>query len=110
MSGKIGIGLAGLGTVGTGVLDLLARNGAEIEARTGKKLEVVAVTARSNSKIRGGHDLSGLIWAESPQALAVHPDVDVFVELIGGDGDPAHSAVKEALAAGKSVVTANKAL
>ena len=71
MSGKLRIGLAGLGTVGTGVLDLLARNGAEIEARTGKKLEVVAVNARSKGKTRGGHDLSGMAWADSPQALAV---------------------------------------
>ena len=110
MVAKLRIGLAGLGTVGTGVLDLLARNGNEIEARTGKKLEVVAVTARSNSRVRGAHDLSGLVWAENPQALAVHPDVDVLVELIGGDGDPAYASVQAALAAGKSVVTANKAL
>jgi homoserine dehydrogenase len=49
-------------------------------------------------------------WASSPVALAAEPGIDVFVELMGGEGDPAHAAVTAALKAGKSVVTANKAL
>ena len=110
MSGILKVGLAGLGTVGTGVLDLIARNGEELAKRTGRKIVVSAVTARSKNLKRGAHDLSGLIWADDPQALAVHPEVDVFVELMGGEGDPAKSAVLAALAAGKPVVTANKAL
>lgn len=110
MSGILRIGLAGLGTVGTGVLDLIAQNGPEIARRTGKKPVVTAVTARSRQKMRGKHDLSGLVWAESPEALAVHPQIDVFVELMGGEGDPALGAVKAAFGAGKPVVTANKAL
>ena len=110
MAEVLRIGLAGLGTVGTGLLDLIARNGAEIAARTGRRPEVVAVTARNRTPKRGDHDLSGLAWAESPVALAARPDIDVFVELIGGEGDPAFGAVKAALSAGKPVVTANKAL
>ena len=67
------------------------------------------MTARSRTRKRGV-DLDGIAWAKSPLAVATDPDVDCFVELIGGDGDPALSAIEAALAAGKSVVTANKAL
>jgi len=67
------------------------------------------VTARSKGKKRNA-DLRKIRWVTDPQRLAVDPEIDVFVELMGGDGDPARSAVEAALAAGKSVVTANKAL
>src|SRR5262249_27770625 len=72
-------------------------------------IEVAAVTARSKSKKRDV-DLRKIRWVASPRELAVDPGIDVFVELIGGEGDPARSAVEAALRAGKSVVTANKAL
>ena len=72
-------------------------------------MRVVAVTARSKAKKRG-IDLRGIDWAKSPLALATDPNIDCFVELMGGSGDPALSAIEAALKAGKSVVTANKAL
>lgn len=103
------VGLAGLGTVGAGVVRMLARQEAAIAARTGRHIKVVAVAARDRAKDRG-IDLSGLRWHEDPVALARDPDIDVFVELMGGEGDPAKSAVMAALEAGKAVVTANKAL
>ena len=67
------------------------------------------MTARSKAKKRG-IDLKGVTWAKSPLALATDPDVDCFVELMGGADEPALSAIEAALKAGKSVVTANKAL
>jgi len=69
----------------------------------------VAVTARSKAKKRA-IDLNGIAWAKNPLALANNPDVDCLVELIGGSGEPALSAIETALKTGKSVVTANKAL
>ena len=110
MSDPLKLGIAGLGTVGTGVLDLIERHGEAIAARTGRRVVVTAVSARSKSKPRGGHDLSRFRWHDDAVTLAADPSIDVFVELIGGDGDPARAAVQAALKAGKSVVTANKAL
>jgi homoserine dehydrogenase len=72
-------------------------------------VRVVAVTARSKAKKRSV-DLRGIDWVKSPLALATDPRVDCFVELMGGAGEPALSAIEAALKAGKSVVTANKAL
>ena len=110
MTSTLRLGLAGLGTVGVGVLDALARHGEAIAARTGRRLEVAAVSARTKGKARGGHDLGRCQWFDDPVALAASPAIDVFVELMGGEGDPAHAAVKAAVAARKPVVTANKAL
>ena len=109
MVAPLKVGVAGLGTVGTSVLRLIAQERDLIAARCGRPIEVVAVTARSRGKDRG-LDLRKLRWAADPVALANDPKIDVFVELIGGDGNPAHAAVTAALKAGKSVVTANKAL
>jgi len=109
MSAPLKVGLAGLGTVGATVVRLIARQREALAARCGRPIEVVAVTARSRSKDRG-LDMNGLRWVERPALLAKDPGIDVFVELMGGEGDPAKSAVEAALAAGKSVVTANKAL
>ena len=72
-------------------------------------VEVVAVSARSHGKDRGV-DLRQIKWFDDPMTLARSPDIDVFVELMGGADDPANGAVKAALTSGKSVVTANKAL
>ncbi|MFG1428188.1 homoserine dehydrogenase [Roseixanthobacter glucoisosaccharinicivorans] len=105
----LNVGLAGLGTVGVGVVKMLERQSAEIAARTGRTVKVVAVSARDRARDRG-IDLSGVRWFDDPVALANDAGIDVFVELMGGEGDPAKAAVAAALAAGKPVVTANKAL
>ena len=109
MAEPLKIGLAGLGTVGTTVVDLLERGRDKLVARCGRPIEVVAVSARSRSKKRA-IDLKKFRWIADPAALAADPAIDVFVEVIGGAGDPARRAVETALAAGKPVVTANKAL
>jgi homoserine dehydrogenase len=109
MAAPLKVGLAGLGTVGATVVRLIERQQAALAARCGRPIEVAAVSARSRAKDRG-LDLKRLRWVDDPAALAADPDIDVFVELMGGDGDPAKAAVEAALAAGKSVVTANKAL
>ena len=103
------IGVAGLGTVGAGVLRVLHDSADLITARAGRPIRVVAVCARDQSRDRG-LDLSGLHWHGDPVALAADPDVDVVVELIGGTDGPALALVRSALAQGKPVVTANKAL
>ena len=109
MVAPLKVGIAGLGTVGAEVVRGIEQQGRILTARCGRGVRVVAVTARSRARKRGV-DLDGIAWAKSPLAVATDPDVDCFVELIGGDGDPALSAIEAALAAGKSVVTANKAL
>ena len=78
--------------------------------RAGRPVVVTGVSARQRAKSRGGHDLNKIAWVEDPVTLASSPDIDVFVELIGGEGDPARKAVEAALKSGKHVVTANKAL
>jgi homoserine dehydrogenase len=103
------IGLAGLGTVGLSVLQLLDRQKLALYGRTGRSIEIVAVSARDRHRPRG-YDLSRLRWVDDPVALAQSPDIDLFVELIGGGEGPARQAVEQALTSGKSVVTANKAL
>ena len=103
------VGLAGLGTVGASVVRLITQQSTALTQRCGRPIEIIAVTARSRGKNRG-IDLKSLRWAADPLKLATDPEIDVFVELIGGAGDPARSAVAAALKAGKSVVTANKAL
>ena len=103
------VGLAGLGTVGIALLRLLEQQREALIARCGRGIEAAAVSARSRSKDRGV-DLKGMRWVDDPVKLAADPDIDVFVELMGGEGDPAKAAVEAALGAGKPVVTANKAL
>jgi homoserine dehydrogenase len=103
------IGLAGLGTVGAGVLRLLNENGAALKQRCGRAVEVTAVSARSRGKDRG-IDIYGLEWFDDPSELAASEAIDVFVELIGGEEGAAKAAVETALRAGKHVITANKAL
>jgi homoserine dehydrogenase len=109
MSKPLSIAVAGLGTVGAGVLQLLAGNADIIAARAGRPVVVGAVSARNRSRDRGVK-LDGLRWYDDPVALATDPGTDVVVELIGGSDGPARALVEAALAAGKPVVTANKAL
>lgn len=103
------LGIAGLGTVGVGVLKMLRRNANLISARTGRDVVVSAVCAQSRSKDRGVA-IDAFAWEDDPVALATRDDVDVFVELMGGSDGPAKAATEAAIAAGKDVVTANKAL
>ena len=109
MVAPLKIGIAGLGVVGTSVVHLIEQQREALAARCGRRIEVVAVSARSRGK-RRGIDLKQLRWVADPVELARDAELDVFVELVGGEGDPARAAVVAALAAGKSVVTANKAL
>jgi len=109
MVAPLRVGIAGLGTVGAEVVRLIERQGRVLSARCGRAIRVTAVTARSKAKKRD-LDLGGVTWAKGPLELAADPDVDCFVELMGGAGEPALSAIETALKSGKSVVTANKAL
>lgn len=101
------LGLAGLGTVGTGLLQLLAERPAF--APGGCRIEVTGVSARSRSRPRAT-DISAYRWYDDPVALAASDDIDLFVELIGGSDGSAKAAIEAALNAGKPVVTGNKAL
>ncbi len=103
------IAIAGLGTVGAGVVDLLTRNQELIARRAGQPIEVVAVSARDRGRDRGV-DLSPYRWVDDAADLAGANDVDVVVELIGGSDGVAKALTEGALGRGKSVVTANKAL
>jgi homoserine dehydrogenase len=103
------LGLAGLGTVGTGVVKIVQSHADLIAARAGRPVAITAVSARSRGKNRSA-DLSAYAWEDDPVALATRPDVDVFVEVMGGHEGAAKDATEAALAAGKDVVTANKAL
>jgi homoserine dehydrogenase len=109
MVAPLNVGIAGLGTVGAEVVRLIEQQGRTLSARSGRGVRVVAVTARSKAKKRG-FDLRGIDWAKDPLTLASDPGIDCLVELMGGSGEPALSAIEAALKSGKSVVTANKAL
>jgi homoserine dehydrogenase len=103
------VGVAGLGIVGASVLRLLERQRRTLELRTGRAIIVTGVSARARGRDRG-MDLSDAEWHDDPVSLAQSGGIDLFVELIGGAEGPALEATKAALAAGKSVVTANKAM
>ena len=109
MTDGLKLGLAGVGTVGSGLLRLLAAREGELAARAGRPIEVVAVSALDRRKNRDV-DISGFRFVDDPVALAKDPAIDVFVELIGGEGGVAKASIEAALASGKHVVTANKAL
>ena len=109
MVAPLKVGIAGLGTVGAEVVRLIENEGKALSARAGRGVRVVAVTARSQAKKRS-LDLRGVTWVKDPVALATSEAIECFVELMGGAGEPALSAVEAALKSGKSVVTANKAL
>jgi homoserine dehydrogenase len=109
MTTPLRIALAGLGTVGAGVVKLLNANAALIERRAGRAIEIVAVSARDRTRDRG-IDLSRFAWTDDTADLARRDGVDVVVELIGGSDGPALTLARTALSAGKSFVTANKAM
>jgi homoserine dehydrogenase len=109
MKAPLRIGIAGLGTVGAGVVKLLAEHGRLLSLRGGRPLKLVAVSARRKARKRD-IDVSRVRWESNPMALATAPDIDVVVELIGGSSGVARRLVQTALRSGKHVVTANKAL
>jgi len=109
MQDVLKVGIAGLGTVGASVVRLIAKRDNRLAEAAGRHIRVTAVSARSRGKDRG-IDLAGARWFDDAVSLAADPDIDVFVELMGGAGDPAKAAVETALESGKAVVTANKAL
>ena len=109
MPAPLRLGLAGLGTVGIGVVKIVQRHADLIAARAGRPVQITAVSARDRSKPRDA-DLSAYAWESDPVALARRDDVDVFIEVMGGADGPAKHATEAAIAAGKDVVSANKAL
>jgi len=109
MSDPLRLGIAGLGTVGAGVLKIVRRAAPMLTSRAGRPIAVSVVSARDRTRDRGV-PLDGFAWEDDPVTLARRPDVDVFIELMGGSDGPARASVEAALKAGKDVVTANKAL
>jgi len=109
MADALKIGIAGLGTVGASLVRILQDRREMLATTCGRAIEITAVTARDRSKDRGV-DISNAAWFDDAVSLAANADIDVFIELMGGSGDPAYAAVKTALGRGIHVVTANKAL
>jgi len=109
LSAPLRIAIAGLGTVGAGVLAVLRRNGDLLAQRCGRPLQVVGVSARRRNRDRG-MPLDGITWYDDAVAMASQADTDVVVELIGGADGVAMGVVEAALGRGRHVVTANKAL
>ena len=102
------VGLLGLGTVGSGTIEVLRRNREEISRRAGREIVIKVASARDLKKQRGVA-LDGIELVASSAAIVERPDIDIVVELIGGETD-ARQLVLKAIEAGKHVVTANKAL
>ncbi len=109
MADALRIGIAGLGTVGASVIRMLEAKAEELTRQCGREIVVAGVSARDRNRDRGV-DVSNARWFDDPVELARSQDIEVFVELIGGEDGPARASVKAALEAGKHVVTANKAL
>lgn len=109
MTKSLRVGVAGLGTVGSAVVRWLMREKGMLTAATNRDISVVAVSARDKNRARD-ISLDHVAWENDPAQLAKRADVDLFIELIGGEDDPAYTAVKTALSSGKAVITANKAL
>jgi len=109
MAEPLRVGLAGLGTVGSAVAAMIMRSRAALAERAGRPIELVAYASKDPPK-DPALDLKGVRKIDSPVELARADGLDVFVELMGGDGDPAKSAVEAALGIGRSVITGNKAL
>ncbi|MCL2430023.1 MAG: homoserine dehydrogenase, partial [Alphaproteobacteria bacterium] len=109
MAEPLRVGLAGLGTVGSAVAAMLTRSRGALAQRAGRAIELAAWVSKDPPK-DGSLDLSKVRRIADPIALARDSGIDVFVELMGGEGDPAKSSVEAALTLGRAVVTANKAL
>ena len=109
MAEPLRIALAGLGTVGAGVIRVLETNAALIARRAGRPLQIVSVSARDRTKNRGV-DMTPYAWEDDMVILGERPDVDVVVELVGGSDGPALACARTTIEAGKALVTANKAM
>lgn len=109
MADALKVGIAGLGTVGASVVRVLQHHADVLRRQCGRPIAVTAVSARDRARDRGV-DLSGVEWFADAAIMAKAADVDVVVELIGGEGGKALETVEAALKAGRHVVTANKAL
>ncbi|AMY69991.1 homoserine dehydrogenase [Frigidibacter mobilis] len=109
MSEPLRLGIAGLGTVGIGIVKIVQRHADLIERRCGRRIVITAVSARDRTKNRDA-DLSDYAWETDPVVLARRADVDIFIEVMGGSEGAAQDATRAAIEAGKDVVTANKAL
>jgi homoserine dehydrogenase len=104
----INVGLLGLGTVGSGTIEVLRRNGEEISRRAGREIRITHASARDINKPRSV-SLEGITLVADPSAIVTNPDIDIVCELIGGD-TTTKALVLQAIENGKHVVTANKAL
>lgn len=100
------VGIAGLGTVGSGTVNVLQRNNAEIARRVGRPIEIAHIGARRDNP---NCDISGIKVSRDIFAVAEDPEIDILVELIGGT-DTARELLLTAIGNGKHIVTANKAL
>ena len=109
MTEPLRLGIAGLGTVGVGIVRIVQKHADLLALRAGRPVVITAVSARSKTKNRDV-DLSDYAWEDDPVHLAQRSDIDVFIEVMGGYEGPAKDATKAAIASGKDVVTANKAL
>lgn len=109
MSEPLRIAIAGLGTVGAGTINLLTQHRTALRQSCGRELVVTAVSARNRGRARDC-DIDGYQWWDDAVAMARGADADVVVELVGGEDGPAKAICETALAAGRHVVTANKAL
>jgi homoserine dehydrogenase len=109
MSSSLKIGIAGLGTVGSGLVSLIMERKKNLEIRAGRAIEIVAISAR-NKKADRGFEISSFNWHDNPLELANDQNIDVVVELIGGSEGIAKDLVLTAIENGKHVITANKAL
>ena len=109
MTTPLKIAIAGLGTVGMGTIEILRANSQTLKRRAQRPFEVVAVSARDRGRDRGA-DISNFCWYDDPVKMATEVDCDVVLELIGGGGGIAKSVCENAIAKGRHIVTANKAL
>jgi homoserine dehydrogenase len=109
MAEPLKIALAGLGTVGVGVIRLVEANAQLIARRAGRPIQITVVSARDRNKARGV-DLSGYAWEDDMVILGERDDVDVVVEMVGGSDGPALALARTTIEAGKALVTANKAM
>ena len=109
MAEPLRVALAGLGTVGVGVIRLVEANAALIARRAGRPIQITVVSARDRSRSRGV-DLAPYAWEDDMVILGERADVDVVVEMVGGSDGPALALARTTIEAGKALVTANKAM
>ena len=105
MSSPLRLGIAGLGTVGIGVVNIVQKHADLLAMRSGRPVAITAICARDKMKNRDA-DLSAYRWEDNAMAVATADDVDVFIELVGGDSGVAKYIIEAALKSGKDVVTA----